>query len=37
MRAPELLSAFPRTGLIPADDDDFQPIRQLAFELGFIR
>lgn len=37
MREPELLSAFPRSAIIAADNTDFEPIRALALELGFIR
>jgi len=37
MKAPELLAAFPRSGFITAKDADFDAIRELALELGFIR
>jgi phosphonate transport system substrate-binding protein len=34
---PELLSAFPRTSLIPASNADFDRIEKIARELDFIR
>ncbi len=34
---PELLSAFPRSSLIPASNDDFAAIEKIARELDFIR
>ncbi len=34
---PELLSAFPRTSLIPASNEDFSKIEKVARELDFIR
>jgi len=38
MEAPELLAAVDRPeGLIPATNDDFEPIVELATELGFLR
>jgi phosphonate transport system substrate-binding protein len=37
MRDPTLLAAFPRERLIPARNEDFDAIRDLALELGFIR
>jgi phosphonate transport system substrate-binding protein len=37
MDDPELLSAFPRKGLIPARNSDFELIEKLARQLEFIR
>jgi len=37
MTDPALLSAFPRSGLIPATNAEFEPIRKLALQLEFIR
>ena len=34
---PGLLAAFPRSGLIPAENDDYQMILDTAKELGFVR
>lgn len=34
---PALLAALPRERLIPADNDDFESIRQVAEELGMLR
>lgn len=34
---PQLLGAFPRSGLIAATNADFAPIRELALQLEFIR
>ena len=34
---PKLLSAFPRTKLIPAKNEDYEQIEQVAKELGFLR
>jgi phosphonate transport system substrate-binding protein len=37
MKDPELLSSFERTGMIKAINADFQPIHDLAVELGLLR
>ena len=37
MKDVELLSAFPRSALIPAHDSDFDAIHELALKLDFIR
>ena len=37
MKDPELLSAFPRSAMIFATNDDFEAIRELAVQLEFIR
>lgn len=37
MDDPELLAAFPREALIPARNEDFDSILQLARQLGFVR
>ncbi len=37
MTDPELLSAFPREGLIKATDEEYAAIRELAEQLGFLR
>lgn len=34
---PEILDAFPRVGFIPADNSMFQPILDIAIEVGIIR
>jgi hypothetical protein len=34
---PKLLSAFPRKKLIPAKNEDYAQIEQVAKELGFLR
>jgi len=34
---PEILDAFPRAGFIPADNSMFQPILDIAIEVGIIR
>jgi phosphonate transport system substrate-binding protein len=36
MKDPALLSAFPRSALIPATNADFEGIRRVAKELGFL-
>ena len=36
MNAPELLAAFPRSGFIPATNDDYKPIHNVAKEIGLI-
>lgn len=36
MNAPELLAAFPRSGFIPASNEDYQPIKDIAKEIGLI-
>lgn len=37
MNDPNLLAAFPRKSLIPAKNEDFDGIRNVAVELGFLR
>lgn len=37
MSDPALLSAFPRSALISATNEDFEAIRELAMQLEFIR
>ncbi len=37
MKSPELLAAFPRRALVPARNEDFEAIRDLAKQLEFIR
>ncbi len=37
MKDPDLLSAFPRTGMVAADNADFEAIHKLARPLEFIR
>lgn len=36
MNDPELLAAFPRSGFILASNDDYQPIKDVAKEIGLI-
>ncbi|MBC7194030.1 putative selenate ABC transporter substrate-binding protein [Marinobacter sp.] len=36
MDDPELLKSFPRTGFIPASNDDYEPIRSTAEEIGIL-
>lgn len=36
MDAPDLLAAFPRSGFIPATNDDYLPIKNVAKEIGLI-
>ncbi len=36
MNAPELLAAFPRSGFISAKNSDYQPIENVAKEIGLI-
>jgi len=36
MNAPDLLAAFPRSGFIPASNDDYKPIENVAKEIGLI-
>ena len=36
MTDPDLLASFPRSGFIPASNDDFQPILETAQEIGLI-
>ncbi|VAW51992.1 ABC transporter, substrate-binding protein (cluster 12, methionine/phosphonates) [hydrothermal vent metagenome] len=36
MNKPALLSAFPRSGFIPASNDDYEPIKKVAKEIGLI-
>lgn len=37
IKDPALLSAFPRDGMIPAKNEDFQGIADVAKDLGFLR
>lgn len=36
MKSPDLLDAFPRSGFIPATNDDYKPIKDVAQEIGLI-
>ena len=36
MNDPELLASFPRSGFIPATNDDFEPVRQVAKQVGLL-
>jgi phosphonate transport system substrate-binding protein len=36
MDDPELLKSFPRSGFIPASNDDYEPIRSTAEEIGIL-
>lgn len=36
MDDPALLESFPRSGFIPASNDDYEPIRSVATEIGII-
>ncbi|MDO6565214.1 putative selenate ABC transporter substrate-binding protein [Amphritea sp. 1_MG-2023] len=36
MTDPELLSSFPRSGFIPASNDDFEPVRVVAKQVGLL-
>ncbi len=36
MNSAELLAAFPRSGFIPASNDDYKPIHDVAKEIGLI-
>lgn len=36
MEAPDLLASFPRSGFIPADNDDYAMIERVATELGLL-
>ncbi|MFT5122316.1 MAG: phosphonate transport system substrate-binding protein, partial [Verrucomicrobiales bacterium] len=36
MKDPELLSAFPREALIPATNEEFDGIKKVAENLGFL-
>lgn len=36
MTDPELLSSFPRSGFIPASNDDFEPVRIVAKQVGLL-
>jgi phosphonate transport system substrate-binding protein len=36
MDDPELLKSFPRSGFIPASNDDYEPIRTTAEEIGIL-
>ncbi|MEE3170973.1 MAG: putative selenate ABC transporter substrate-binding protein, partial [Pseudomonadota bacterium] len=33
---PALLESFPRSGFIPASNDDYEPIRRTAEEIGIL-
>ena len=37
MTDPALLASFPRSGFIPADNDDYAPIEDVGEELGLLR
>lgn len=37
MQDPDLLASFPRSGFIPADNDDYAPIERVAESLGLLR
>lgn len=34
---PQLLASFPREAFIPADNDDYEPIRKVAEEIGILQ
>lgn len=36
MNDPELLASFPRAGFIPASNDDFEPVRKVAKQVGLL-
>jgi len=36
MKNPSLLAAFPRSGFIPATNDDYNPIKNIAKEIGLM-
>ena len=36
MKSPELLNSFPRSGFIPASNSDYDPIKNVAKEIGLI-
>jgi len=36
LKDPALLESFPRSGFIPASDDDYEPIRKTAEEIGIL-
>ncbi|MFV9616143.1 MAG: putative selenate ABC transporter substrate-binding protein, partial [Gammaproteobacteria bacterium] len=36
MNEPDLLAAFPRSGFIPASNEDYAPIKKVAKEIGLI-
>lgn len=36
MKAPELLNSFPRSGFIPASNQDFEPVRKVAKQVGLL-
>ncbi|SEQ90380.1 phosphonate transport system substrate-binding protein [Amphritea atlantica] len=36
MNDPELLNSFPRSGFIPASNDDFEPVRKVAKQVGLL-
>jgi phosphonate transport system substrate-binding protein len=36
MNAPDLLAAFPRSGFIPAANEDYDPIKNVAKEIGLL-
>ncbi|MBR9869419.1 MAG: putative selenate ABC transporter substrate-binding protein [Oceanospirillales bacterium] len=36
MKDPELLNSFPRSGFIPASNQDFEPVRKVAKQVGLL-
>ena len=36
MKDPELLNSFPRAGFIPASNEDFEPVRKVAKQVGLL-
>ncbi|WP_428033265.1 putative selenate ABC transporter substrate-binding protein [Amphritea sp.] len=36
MKDPELLNSFPRSGFIPASNEDFAPVRKVAKQVGLL-
>ncbi|UTW03578.1 putative selenate ABC transporter substrate-binding protein [Amphritea atlantica] len=36
MKDPELLNSFPRSGFIPASNEDFEPVRKVAKQVGLL-
>lgn len=36
MKDPELLNSFPRAGFIPASNQDFEPVRKVAKQVGLL-
>ena len=37
MKDPDLLESFPRSGFIPASNDDYAPIKTVGEQLGLLR